>query len=111
MRSCHALLRAMERCPGVCPGVLIRGLNWAVKHRRSDVVQLLASLPGDGIRELYRFRLADGQPRFLICCAVTGYVITILAPGHHVRTHHGLYRLGERGLEEIPQEKTERKER
>jgi len=111
MKPTHALQRAIERCPGVCPGVLIRGLNWAVTNRRHDVVQFLTSLPGDGLRELYRFKLSDGQTRFVICCGVTGYVITILEPGHHVRTHHGLFVLGEVGLEELPQEKTEEIER
>ena len=112
MKPTHALLRALERCPGVCPGVLIRSITAAVLNRdESTGVQLVGRIRREEFLCLFQFRLPDGEARYAICCCVSGAVITILMPDHPIWLCRGRFLLGKDGLEEFPQENTEEIER
>lgn len=111
MKATHALQRAMERCPGICPGRLIRGLNYAVRTGdESQGVTYIAKVRRDDFCALFHFRLPDGSARYAVCSTVTGFVVTFLEPGRTIWTSRGEFMLGNDGLEAAPQEKTERNE-
>lgn len=111
MKPSHALQRAIERCPGICPGFLMRFLSACVVHHdESRGVRFIARIRKEEFCALYHFRLPDGRPRYAVCCTVSGFVITFLEPGGSVWTSRGQFMLGERGLEAMPGETTERTE-
>lgn len=37
----HAVARALQRVPGVCPGLLVRGCLWAIKNNRHDILEFV----------------------------------------------------------------------
>jgi hypothetical protein len=111
MKPSHALQRSIERCPGVCPGRLLRFLQACVaNHDESRGVRFVARVRKEDFCALYHFRLPDGRPRYAVCCTASGYVITLLEPGGTVWTTRGKFTLGERGLEAAPKATIERNE-
>ena len=91
----HALQRAFERCPGVCPARLIRGVTWAVLSNRNDIAEFIGETSYGGFASLYRIRLATGRLAYAIADPASGFVITFLAPTGQVELKRGPYRLGE----------------
>ncbi len=108
MKPTHALQRALERCPGVCPGFLIRRISGAVMHRdESSGIRFVCRVRSGDFLGLYQFQLPDGATRYAICCCASGLIVTFLEPGHEISTCRGRFLLGKDGLEKITKQKTE----
>jgi len=73
----HARLRAMERIPGVCPGLLVKGISHAVKNNRRDILECVGMQ--DEVICLYAGRTSTGQVFRAAVDATTGSVVTIMA--------------------------------
>jgi hypothetical protein len=102
MLPTHAMQRSLERCPGVCPGVLLRFLKASVLSGDDHSVRFVGRVRREEFLDLYFFRLANGLPRYALICTPSGFVVTILEPGKPVWTARGHFNLGEDGLEAIP---------
>lgn len=78
MSACmyHARLRAMERVPGVCPGLLVEGIQWAIKNNRRDVLHFVDWQGND--RCFWWGVSANGHRFTAVANPVTGYVITVM---------------------------------
>ncbi|MFV1626836.1 MULTISPECIES: hypothetical protein [unclassified Phaeobacter] len=110
MLPTHAMQRALERCPGVCPGVLLRGLHYAILEQDEAVARFVGTIRGDQFLSIYFFQLPDGRTRYALGVTPTGFVVTILKPGGEVWTTQGKRILGQTGLEALPR-RNERNER
>jgi hypothetical protein len=73
----HARIRALERIPGICPGMFVRGIAHAVKHNRRDVLECVGMQ--DKVICLYAGRAVTGQVFRAAVDATTGNVITVMA--------------------------------
>ena len=72
----HARLRAMQRVPGVCPGLLVEGVQWAITSNRRDILQFVDWQVED--RCFWWGVSATGRPFTAVANPITGYVITII---------------------------------
>lgn len=83
----HARIRALERVSGVCPGVLVRGIQWAIKSNRRDLLHFVRWQGDD--RTVWHGTAANGKNFTAVANPTTGAVITIMAGwvGHHLPTH------------------------
>ncbi len=112
MKPTHAMQRALERCPGICPGVLIRRVTAAVLNRDdSRGIKFVGRIRHEEFLGLYHFRLPDGAARYAICCCASGLVVTFLLPGQEITVCRGRFLLGNYGLEKITKSKTKEFER
>lgn len=96
---CHALHRAFERFPGVCAPLLVKGLAEAARVRDENVVQFCGVPQSNTCNGLYRFRAASGVTGYAIISEATGFVITLIPSGGHMRLTRGVFFLGNNGLE------------
>ncbi len=99
MTPTHAMQRALERCPGVCPGVLIRAVKYGVLSGDENLVRYVATVRKEQFIDLYYMRLSNGLPRYALVCTPSGFIVTFLLPGYPIRTTRGQFLLGENGLE------------
>ena len=104
MLPSHAMQRALERCPGVCPGVLIRGVKHSVLSGDESIARFVARVRKEDFVDLYYMKLSNGLPRYALVCTPSGYIITFLEPGAAIWTTRGQYFLGENGLEAMTDE-------
>lgn len=73
----HARIRAMQRIPGVCPGLLVRGVQWAIRKNQRDILTFV-DWQGDD-RCFWWGIAAAGQKFTAVANPTTGYVITVIA--------------------------------
>lgn len=73
----HARARALQRIPGVCPGLLVNGIRWAIQRNRRDVLHFVDWQGED--RCIWWGVSATGQRFTAIAEPSTGYVITVMA--------------------------------
>lgn len=72
----HARARALLRVPGVCPGLLVKGVRWAILNNRRDVLHFVDWQGED--RCFWWGVSAAGQKFTAVANPATGYVITIM---------------------------------
>jgi len=72
----HATKRAMERVPGVCPSVLIRGCLWAIKNNRHDILEFVEWRGKD--KGVWRGRAANGLKFRIVANPIKLFPITIM---------------------------------
>jgi len=107
MLPTHAMQRALERCPGVCPGLLIRQIKRAVLDRDERFVKFVARTRKETFVDLYFFKIAGGLPRYALVTTPTGFIVTFLEPGSAIWTSRGRFLLGENGLEAISNDQSD----
>lgn len=71
----HARVRALQRVPGVCPGELVKGIQWAIQHNRRDLLAF-ADWQGED-RCIWYGVAATGQKFTAIANPMSGAVITV----------------------------------
>lgn len=95
----HAVKRAMERFPGVCPGLLVREIRRDFMKRDEGAIELIGRMRPSDLNALYRFKTSAGQVGYAIICEPTGFIVTLLNFGRNIRIERGYFYLGRDGLE------------
>lgn len=90
----HSLQRAMERCPGVCPAVLIRRIHDELLTGRFETIEPIGQNYWDPLVWLYRVRLETGKTVYILANEVSFKVITFLEVGMKTRLSQGWRKLG-----------------
>lgn len=72
----HAIARAMQRVPGVCPGLLVKGCLWAIKHNRHDIVEFVEWQGED--KGIWRGVAANGKKFRIVANPVLSLPITVM---------------------------------
>lgn len=99
MKPTHALKRAMERFPGVCPGVLIRNIQAAFLARGGDLYLEHLGAADSDLCGAYRFKAVNGAWGCAIINDVTGYVVTVVAVPCQLRLARGVVTITQTELE------------
>ena len=84
----HWRERVAERVGSVDPDTLARGIMWAIREGREDLVEYVGRLSRTGAR-IFRFRAPDGRYFLALIDTNRRSMITVLAEGQAVKRRDG----------------------
>lgn len=99
--SCHALQRCMERFPGVCPGLVIKGLSRSIRSQDGNYAESLGVISYCQMKDLYRFKTAAGDVGYAVVTSPTGFVVTLLPASGSIKMERGIFALTDSGLQSL----------